>query len=236
MNSKLALLASLSLASLYPADSSDACGVYEPTVFRLTSTWNRGGGSRTFALTNGKVTGTPDWKQIAPMTYDYTSVAAAPRLAQPMTITLLGKSGTKVTSTRSQVFIQHSFVQREATTALELQVGRGEFSFALAGSHEGARWMSLDSRQQKPEDVSWVKAQHLEAVDSQYVSVDTIEGTELETISVLTKDKYITLVRDHGNLRAQFEGYPMGAFTLRGIKYIVATSADRGTTWAEPVY
>src|SRR5687767_8051115 len=95
------LLASLTITALQ--NPADACGPYvvEPTVFQLANG---------FALLNQEAEqGEHTWRRLRPHSYDNTQIANTTPLETPMTITLVGPSGTKVVSSKVRALIKSGF-------------------------------------------------------------------------------------------------------------------------------
>lgn len=231
------VLASFALTSF--TAPADACGPYvqEPKIFKLTthhveshtrlSQSGKQSASTTFALIgsiDAEQAKQLPWQRLAPHSYDYSAMAPASDLATPMTVTLIGPTGTTVVSSKRRAFLEHTFVESKPSTALELAVPKGEFTFALAGRHEDAKWIALgDQKIALKSDLAWVAKQGVTPIDPQYVHVAKLAGTNLETVSVLAGNGagMITLVRSGKDLYTRFDGMPVGALTFEGQRFVL---------------
>ncbi len=224
------VLASLAIATVRPAD---ACGPYvrEPKVFRLSSHYVQTLGqpaTRTFALVDAAAnTEQLAWTRLAPNTYDYARMSRMSDLATPMAVTLIGPSGTRVITSKQRAVLDHTFETRKPMTALALDLPEGKWSFALEGRHEGAAWIGLEDKTASAADLAWVLARNITPLDPQYVHVGKLAGTQLDTVTVLSKSAgMITFVRSAGDVIAQFEGSVVGAVTIKGQRFVLASSTD----------
>lgn len=227
------LLAPVLASFVLSSAPAEACGPYtpEPTLFKLSTHAVRSGTrlvtttTRTFVLTDTIDRAQADrlaWQPLAPGTYDYARMALAPDLAQPIDLTLIGPGGTKVVSSKRRAFLDRTFAELQPSSALEVEVERGKFAFAIAGRHARAKWISLDDRGTTAADLAWVEKQGVTVIDPQYVQVAKLAGTHLVTISVLTKDGMVTMVRSGHALYAQFAGTTRGAVEVDGQRFAVA--------------
>jgi hypothetical protein len=229
----LASLAGLTVTALQ--NHADACGPYggirPPAVYPLTTHHIHDGGTwsaRSFALLNQAPEVTPAWRQLAPGTYDYTMIAEAKDLDAPAELTLVGPAGTRVVSTRSRVFLEPELGWRHtATSALELNVAKGEYVIALSGRHTDTRWHGLEGeRDATAVDRAWVEQQTLAAKPS-YVYVSKVKGTNLETVSVITTGGEVSSFLRSGKVAVrQFSGTIKGAITFGGEQFVLHASRD----------
>jgi hypothetical protein len=238
MRTTTLLLASVS-ALVASLSDADACGSYVPTprVMQIVTPFVRGEGvrARTFVLTGDAPTGKLAWQRLAPGTYDYSELAEAPDLAQPMEFTLLGPSGAKLMSSKRRAFLQHTFVTLKASAALEIEATRGDFAIALVGRHTGASWFEIGGeREGSATDLAWAKSMGV-AATSNAIYVHKVENTSLETLSVFTKDGTTTLVRDGKSLIGAYQGWAVGGISEHGERFIVVQNGDRSIR-AEPLY
>jgi hypothetical protein len=183
---------------------------------------------RTFALIGGaENTEKLAWTRLAPGTYDYARMAKASDLEYAMEVTLIGPSGTQVVSSKKRAILDHTFVSRKPMTALQLEVPKGQWSFALQGRHANAKWMELENEKVAGKaDLAWVKAKGLTPLDPAYVHVGKLAGTELETVTVLAKEGMVTIVRSGNDVFAQFEGSAVGGLKVNGQQFVLASSTD----------
>jgi hypothetical protein len=179
------VLAALMVSSLAPLHDVAACGVPEPVVYRLSSHEaidhdQTNDHRRTFAL---PAPGTP--------------------FANPVMLTLVGPSRTRVVSTKRHV------VLAGGTGAIEVPaIGDYEhFEIALSGAHRDAKWHAL---------VGTAKS-------------NTYRAADVEVIMHRVKDstKVITDVRRGTTSLGRFDGYALGAFELDGLtKLVIADGAN----------
>ena len=102
----LMLAAALALTSLVAQPAADACGGYygprAPQVFLVGVH-----GANNFVLLNQDVdVNAHAWQLLDPDSFDRTELAAAPALATPVKLTLLGEQGAKVVRTSTQTLIK----------------------------------------------------------------------------------------------------------------------------------
>ena len=230
------LIAALSLSTLTPSRDADACGGYnpEPRILRLAThaLASDGNGSelRTFALFGAA---TPPanvtWRRLDPMSFDTAQVAHAAPLANAVTLTLVGPSGTRVVSSSKHVFLSRALGRRSTESALDIGVVK-DFAIALEGVHPNATWTALDNRSpQQATTLAWVKAQ---GVDASWVDVNRVKGTAIETVSVWmeARAKTVTFLRQGDKNLGRFDGNPIGAFTNKGITQLVLVEGTRIST------
>jgi hypothetical protein len=230
------LLASLTISALQ--NPADACGpyVHEPTVFQLSSHYVRGAReqSRTFALLNEAPTGTPVWRALAPGTYDGAQIADASPLPAPMTLTLVGPSGTQLVASDNRSVIQGGLRSLQPTFALEVDTQRGAFVVALAGRHPNAKWIALDTQVQGSKaDLDWVTAHGVTPYRGYGVGVyiSKLQNTAYETVTVNTKEgATITFVRSGGTEIVRFDGYAMGGLSINGNSFVLKSDRHGGVT------
>ena len=212
------LLASLTISALQ--NPADACGPYvvEPTVFQLTSG---------FALLNQAPDEyAPAWRRLHPNSYDHTQIADTTPLATPMTITLVGPSGTKVVSSKERALIKSGFSRTKATVALAIDRSNDEsFYVALAGNHPNAAWIGLgDQVRGSQADVDWVTAQGVtpyRGYGGPSVYIRKLQNTAYETITVSTKSGSVTFIRSAGQQVLRFDGAIVGGLSLRGHTFVI---------------
>lgn len=223
MNAKL-LLAPVLASFVLSAQPADACGPYSfaPQLFRV-STHYVDGGTRSFVITNLKVAEDQPWVRLAPMTYDYAGIVDVADPDGAVDFTLVGPSGAKLISSKRQVNISRTFVSHSPAVAFEIRAPKGEVAIALSGKHADATWISLGTeRTASASDLAWVAAQGVTPMQRDYVHVNTLAGTDLETITVLPKQgEMVTLVRRGKDLYTRFVGSPMGGVTTDGERFIV---------------
>lgn len=212
------------LAAALVTKPADACGPYSfgPQVLNL-STHFADGGTRTFIITKRRVADDQPWVRLAPMTYDYAGIVDVKDPETALDFTLVGPSGTKVISTKRQVNLSHTFVSRSSNVAFEIKPQKASYAIAVAGKHADAVWMSLgNERAASAAELAWVAAQGVTPMQAEYVHVNRLEGTDLETITVLPKTgDLVTFVRRGTVLHAQFTGSPMGALAVDGDRFVV---------------
>jgi len=222
------LIAALAVSS-FPSPDAEACGGYlaEPRVFLMSNhgTPTRHGGwqTRMFVPLGGQAPANTIWRRLAPGTYDYARIANAPAFDQAMTMTLVGPSGTRVVSSKTRWFLD-SWDPSKSGSVLEVPVTREEnFTVALAGSHDKAAWIALDSGAATRDDAAWVIAQGVTPSDPAYVDVSNLHGTDYELVSVYPKGNLqpVTFVRDRGQSLSRLDGSVLGGLTLRGATYVL---------------
>jgi len=232
------LLAALSLSALTPSREADACGGYnpEPQVLRVTTH---------VVVTNGKVirrafahsgaanpTKKLDWKKLAPTSFDPTQIAAGTMLANPVTFTLVGPSGTRVVKVNKQVFLSKSWSFDTVTSAVEVPASDPGFSIAIEGDFASAAWIELDDvyTSQNPL-VAWVKAQGEAPFNPNSIILNRVKGTNVETVSFYPKGgtKLITYLRAGDRNLGRFTGSPMGAFS-NGLEIKLVVTDDETTS------
>jgi hypothetical protein len=237
-NLLLSLLAALATTSLVSVHHADACGGnLEPQIYRLSTHFIVGADQaerrRTFALLNEKAPAKGlAWRQLSPMSYDATQIAAGESFTSPVMLTLVGPSGTKVVSSSKHVFLSRSWDFDAATGAVEVPSG-DDFAIALSGSHADATWLRLDDvKRRSPSLLSWVTAQGVTPSDADSLYVSHVTGTYVDTITLFPKDgtKMITLVRKGNTLIGRFDGSPTGAFEVEGTTKLVVVDGARVTT------
>jgi hypothetical protein len=231
------LLAALSLSALTPSRDADACGGYvrEPRILQLAAhvvaSDGKGSELRTFALFG---TATPPanikWRRLDPMSFDTTSVAHATPLANAVTLTLLGPSGTRVVSSTKHVFLSRSSGLRKTASALDIGDVK-DFTIALEGVHPTATWTAVEdvSYTNARKMAAWVKAQ---GADASSVYVSRVKGTPFETVSVWTEGstKTVTFLKRGDDNLGRFDGSPIGAFTNKGITQLVLVDGAQVST------
>jgi len=205
----------------------------EPTVFRLSSHYTNTG-SRLFVLLNESAPEGLEWTRLAPMSYDGTEIADAFQFTSPVTMTLVGPSGTRVVSSTKHVFLSKSWDFDKASGALEVDAGDKEsFSIALSGSHAKAEWKEL--RTTPSERVErWVAQQGIELLDKSAIYASWVQGTYVQTITVFDKaGKMRTLVRMGNKLMQTLDGNVLGAVTVDGQTKLVVAEGNR--TWTTAI-
>jgi len=231
------LIAAFSLSALTPSRDADACGSYtpEPQVLRLSTHFVPGGDGdrrRTFALL-GSTTPPPKlaWKLLAPMSYDATQIANDMMLANPITLTLVGPSGTRVVSSSKHVFLSRSWNFDATASALEVDGGVG-FAIAIEGKHDRAKWIELeDVTPAKAKLRTWVTALGVTPYDADSIYVNRVKGTDLEIVSVYPSNgtKMITFLKQGDRNHGRFDGSPLGAFSNGGVTKLVLADGARAT-------
>jgi hypothetical protein len=225
------VLATFALSTIQPAD---ACGPYgrSPRLLQISSHYVDGA-TRTFVLTNE---GVPErdlaWVRLAPMTYDYASLADAPDPTRAIDFTLIGPSGTRVVSSREKVYLSHTFLARKPAVAMEISASKSRFSIAMAGKHADASWIELGTeRRGQLADLEWVKARGMTPLLPEHVSVSKLAGTDLEMVRVLPKSgELTTFVRRGNDVDAQFEGTALGGVTTGGQRFVIASKHGEAPT------
>jgi hypothetical protein len=226
------LIAALSLSAFTPSDA-EACGSYnpEPRVMRLSTHFLTGfdnSGPRSFVLFGAsEPTAKLAWRKLAPGTYDMTEIANDMLLANPVTLTLLGPSGTRVVSSSKHVFLSRSWNIKTTTSALDVGNVEG-FTIAIEGAHANATWIALeDTSYKKAKGRAWVTALGVSPYHAGSIWVSRLKGTNVEAVSVYGKDgKTITFLKHGDKNLGRFAGSPIGAFTNAGvIKVVLADDA-----------
>lgn len=171
------------------------------------------------------------WRQLSPMSYDMTSIADGMPFTHPVTLTLVGPSGTRVVASKKHVFLSHSWDFELDTGAVEVP-DHGDFAIALSGSHAGAEWHALEHTPSKKELVAWVKAQGVKPFDANSIYASRVDGVETITLFPENGTKMITFVRRGTENLGRFDGSPLGAYKLAGVtKLVIVDGASAQSVW-----
>jgi hypothetical protein len=231
------LIAALSLSAVTPSHDAEACGSYvpEPRVFQLTAHFEQAGLDdrsirRTFAVL-GDVTppATLTWRRLSRTTFDSTSIADSMPGTKPVTLTLVGASGTRVVSINKHVFLSHAWDRAKATRALDIGDANG-FSIAIEGAHPNAAWSEIDAPtyQRSGSARAWVTAL---GVTPGLVYVSRVPGKPFEVVTVMPKDgSQVTFVKHGDRNLGRFDGSPIGAFTNNGATQLVLVDGTKVST------
>lgn len=200
------LLAALMVSSLAPLHDADACGAPEPVVYRLSSHVvthplkdSVHDYVRTFALVPEIATGTP--------------------FANPVTLTLVGPSRTRVVTSKRHV--------SGDTGAIEVpQIGDYEhFEIALSGAHASAKWHTPIGTAKTKELVAWVTAHGV--IGFEAISTSRVRNVEAVTLQSTDGKRITTFVRRGTESLGRFDGHALGAFELDGLtKLVIADGAN----------
>jgi hypothetical protein len=159
---------------------------------------------RTFAITRANLDVGADaaWERLAPMTYDYTDVLSLANLTSPMTVTVVGESGTRVVRSNTRVALKNAmFISGSLFEGVELPLASEDrFEIALAGSHRDAVWHDL--------------------VGS-YTYTNRIAGTNLSATHSYDDGKPMVALRAGKQDLGSYEGYVVGAVDVGGARYVV---------------
>ena len=228
------LLVSLSLvAALTTARDAEACGGYipEPQVLQVSSHRILGRGeqhTRTFVVLPWDVV--PErltWDQLSPQSFDSTQFARARPLAKPMTLTLLGPSGTRVVTESRRVYLDRSWKFLGKVGAIEVDV-KGRFRIALEGAHVKARWLALEPQAPTPELTAWLSKQAPAHREVDGIQVRRIAGTTTDVVELYsrTEQRSVTLLKDGNRNAGELASMPIGAFANNGaIQLVLANGA-----------
>jgi hypothetical protein len=218
------LLAALALTASHSA--ADACGPIIPKVFLLSShnVFDGKGdaaATRTFAMLHQPIANADKlrWTMLAPMSYDGTRIANAPKLAAPVTLTLVGDSGTQVVTATSQASIKDTWQVHTPTLALEVKAGReSQFQIAVAGSHTDLAWHAITEE--------WMVAD----ARTQLAKLAGLDGGitvyRMGDVQIVTGWKpyqngsMTVLVRD-GQVERRVMGTPLGGLDADGFSYVL---------------
>ncbi len=233
MRNLTVLIAALAL-SILSARRADACGNYtpEPRVMRLSTHFlphAMGAKTRSFVLVGPAATEGLVWRLLAPRSYDATKIADADALAQPVPLTLLGPTGTRVVKSSRQVVLARSWEFDAPVSALEVPLPRGaRFVVAIEGAHADARWISLDAPDEstttRPAAATWLAAIGVKLRDPRMVSVRQIHGTDFETVSFYDDGREpVTYLKQGDRNHGRFTGSPIGVMANRGARQLVLT-------------
>ena len=221
------LLAALSLSALTPS-RSDACGNYrpEPRVMRLSTHFivdRATDRRRTFVLYGDAPAAERSWRMLAPMSYDATQIADGERLANPVTFTLVGETGTRVVASTKHVYLSKSWDFERPQHAMDLGDVEG-FAVAIEGKHEHAAWIALEERTHSQRAIArWVTAHGITPYDGASIYVSRVAGTDFETVSVFPKNgkKMLTFLKHGDREIGRYNGTAMGAVSIDGITNLV---------------
>lgn len=239
------LAVTLLLTTTLDARPAEACGggygqfQWRPAVLEVTShhapavraTGRRAGKTRWFVtLSRGTRPDGLTWKPIAPHSFDWTEIAEAPDLAQPVTLTLLGRAGTRVVSARRVVYLSSPH-DATARTAVELEVsGDDDWAVALRGDLGKAAWDGLTYPAADAATRKWASTQGLDP----RVAVTRVAGTTLEIVqgNDLTSrgGGARAIVRDRqtgGVVKGLRADDVLGTFVFDGTRYLA--TRERGT-------
>jgi hypothetical protein len=220
----LMLAATLAVTSLVAQPDADACGgSYGPQapVLFLVSGHH---GTHNFVLLNQDVDVTAHaWRILNTDSYDRTSVAAAPVLATPVQLTLLGERGTKVVRTRSQILVQEGLsVDRKPTVALQVPTNES-FMVATFGNHTDYTWEPIEHVESGLESEAWARSRGLAP---ETVSMNRAGETELLSYWNPKTNAYETQVKHRGWSLGTRAGHAIGAITANGIRYAVFANGN----------
>ncbi|MBA3504042.1 MAG: hypothetical protein M4D80_41455 [Myxococcota bacterium] len=232
-------IAALSLFLLALHRNAEACGSYvpEPRVLRLSThqlpSFDKNVAARSFAVfANAKAPAKLVWQQLVPMSYDLTQIANDMALANPVTLTLLGPSGTRVVSSKKHVFLARTFDFNEAANAIDIGNASG-FSIALEGAHPDATWSTLEHVGYRKTNLdTWVTALGASPSQGGSIHLSRVKGTPFETVSLYVKDsvKMVTFLKHGDRNLGRFEGTPIGTFTNKGVTQLVLVDGARVST------
>jgi len=173
--------------------------VYGQTASEVPST-----ARRSFALTRTRLDVGADapWERLAPMSYDNTEILALHELSTPMTVTLVGESGTRVVRSDSRVALKNAmFISDSEFEGVEIPLSNEDrFDIVLAGSHCDAVWHDM--------------------VGS-YTYTNKIAGTNLSATFSHGDGKPMVALRAGKQALGSYEGYVVGAVDVGGDRYVV---------------
>ena len=120
-----ALLLSLSLAlasSAALARDAAACGTVRQLQLETAMSPT---GTFAFVVIDGKVPADVKWQRLWPRSFEYTQTAAAPALAAPVYVRLVGKTKSRNVTTARRVYVK--LHNGETHVALQIPLEHGEW-------------------------------------------------------------------------------------------------------------
>lgn len=235
ISSAASLLASLAvtatLTSAFAPSIADACGgggyggEMLPAVFAVDDHHVTREGTdqrRAFILFgSGSPSDKATWTRLWPSSFDNTRIADAPDTTRPVTMTLIGPSGTRVVSSTDRTFIADSFRSRQQQVAMEIGIDRkAEFSVAVMGAQRDAKWLGTSDVTSTKQTLAWLKAQ---GVTTANATVTKIQGTKLRVISAYQDGApgMTSFVLDGTTTLTTAFGNPIGAIDLGAKRYVL---------------
>jgi hypothetical protein len=211
-------LLALALASLAPTTSADACGpMPAPHLFAVSQHFTRDG-ARTFVVLDDFAPPNTKWTRLAPGTYDGSSIAPAPALDQPMLVTLVGASGTRVVTSDRRVYLRSVLDSAAPHLALEVDVPHAEtFEVAIAGRTD-ATWHALVTSAHERTD-TWLD--RLAITDVEYMWIAHASGTDVAILSFSSKQGLRLAIRRGDSDLGVHAGSALGVLDARGRRFVV---------------
>lgn len=236
MLAAIATMTTLMTTMMTPA--AEACGGYGPVetgprVMELTHHAVRDGAERwrtRWFVTLG--TSTRDdgltWRRLERETFDATQIADARELATPMTVTLVGPSGTRVVSSSKVVMVSTPLDRGRMRTALEVEVRGMDWEVAVRGDQAKAAWREIEHRRSTAATRAWAKQRGL---DPEHVTRSRVRGMNVEVVSgfipgSFTQRSIVRDLRSDQPIGPARGGELRGALELAGVRY--AVFAERG--------
>ncbi len=219
------LLAALALSTSIAQPVAEACGGdYGPRAPAMFLVTRHHGRSVVLLDRNVADAEKLDWKREL-LTFDSTTFAAAPALTTALTLTLVGSTSSRVTTSRNRVFVSPAWEGRRPMSALEI-FPRGEApKIAISGEHKNVAWTELDSVPTGLETLAWAQNPGFSpAIDPSFVYVQSVHGANIDLITAYVTDGNgpVTYVRPVGQKPwGGYRGTPTGVVTVDGVRYMV---------------
>lgn len=207
---------------------ADACGGYTGPQAPMLYLVSQPHGTHTFVLLGGEVDESQHaWRRLEMPSYDRTAVADAPDFATPIELTLLGPSGGKQVTTRTQILVKDGFQAKgKPTTAARVPNG-GNFRVAAFGHSTDLVWRDLHATGLDAASTRW--AQDLGIAPS-IASVMRDGDAEMLRYYDAKRQVAETAVRVGTQSLGTFSGSPIGTLTADGIRYAAFVEDGRVTT------
>jgi hypothetical protein len=160
------------------------------------------------------------WKRLAPGTYDGTHIAFVAPREQPLELTLLGPSGTRVIKTAKQVALSRSWQISTDQSRLALEIPAlkdAQFTIALIGRATDAKWQELPYEQGTAATSWWLDKHGVK--DAEYVSVRRISA-DLDIVEYSKDGTSGFSVRQGDEEVGVGVGVVQGAFTTKGRAFL----------------
>jgi hypothetical protein len=218
MRTPLLIAAVAGLASLMPTPNAEACGSYGdlgPTVLLVSGHSARTNPRAEFRQRSFVVLGRSveaaglRWRPLSVYSYDSTEIAAMSRLAAPMALTIVGKTGTRTVKSARQVALRGSWNFEGAQLAVEVDGSIPDRQFAIVGADESTAWIGLEP-----------------AKDA---AMQRVPGTDATTTLVSASDGPVTVIDVNGSEIRRIAGYATGAIEWRGSKYVLIVNRGNVT-------
>lgn len=159
------------------------------------------------------------WRSLTSRPYDRVEVADAPDLDSPMTVTLIGTGGTRVTRSASVLYFAEPG-EDVMRTVLEIDAPDiNAWTVALRGEHATATWVTTPALEVDVATMAWAFLQQLRP----HVARAELDS-ELEIIHGVTSAHHSleVLVRSRraGTLVSRHAGQWIGTFAVDGTVYL----------------